>query len=145
MRNDILGKRELIEQWIKENKSKGFICRELKCKQITLDSYLKKFGIEYKGNKYRIGYEINRHLRKTSDEYVKTSTNIKSSRLRIRLIRDGIKKDECEDCGLVNWRYQKLKLELHHIDGDHHNNDLTNLKILCPNCHSLIPNHRKIN
>lgn len=25
---------------------------------------------------------------------------------------------------------------MHHIDGDHYNNELSNLQILCPNCHS---------
>ena len=32
-------------------------------------------------------------------------------------------------------------MELHHIDGNRYNNELDNLQILCPNCHSLTPNH----
>jgi len=35
-----------------------------------------------------------------------------------------------------------LPLELDHINGDHHDNRLENLRILCPNCHSLKPTHR---
>ena len=27
-------------------------------------------------------------------------------------------------------------LELHHIDGNKHNNELENIQILCPNCHA---------
>ena len=27
-------------------------------------------------------------------------------------------------------------MHIHHIDGDHFNNELSNLQILCPNCHS---------
>jgi 5-methylcytosine-specific restriction endonuclease McrA len=30
-----------------------------------------------------------------------------------------------------------LPLELHHKDRNHFNNDLNNLQILCPNCHSI--------
>ena len=47
MRNDILEKKEDILNWIKENKSKSHICMELKCKQETLNSWLKKMEIEY--------------------------------------------------------------------------------------------------
>ena len=34
-----------------------------------------------------------------------------------------------------------MTLELHHIDGDETNNELTNLQYLCPNCHSLTENY----
>lgn len=39
-----------IKKWIKENKTKAFICRELKCKPSTLEFYLKKLELLYKGN-----------------------------------------------------------------------------------------------
>lgn len=59
-----------------------------------------------------------------------------SSKLRIRLISSGIKEDMCESCGLVYWKGEKISLHLDHIDGDHTNHKLNNLRILCPNCHS---------
>lgn len=43
---------------------------------------------------------------------------------------------KCECCGLEEWLGQPIKLEVHHIDGDRTNNDLENLQLLCPNCHS---------
>ena len=43
---------------------------------------------------------------------------------------------KCENCGLENWLNQPITLEVHHIDGDKLNNDLNNLLLLCPNCHS---------
>ena len=52
---------------------------------------------------------------------------------------------ECEKCHISEWMGQKLTLELHHIDGDHYNNSLENLQILCPNCHSQTPNFRSRN
>ena len=30
-----------------------------------------------------------------------------------------------------------LALQLHHIDGDHENNEVSNLTFLCPNCHAI--------
>lgn len=36
-------------------------------------------------------------------------------------------------------------LEIHHIDGDYRNNNLYNLQVLCPNCHSLTSNYKALN
>lgn len=35
-----------------------------------------------------------------------------------------------------------VTLEVHHIDGNRKNNDRKNIKILCPNHHSITPNYR---
>ncbi len=43
---------------------------------------------------------------------------------------------KCEKCGLEEWLGQPINLEVHHIDGDRTNNELNNLMLLCPNCHS---------
>lgn len=53
------------------------------------------------------------------------------------LLRENFVSDECSSCKLTEWQGQKLTLELDHIDGDSFNNTLQNLRLLCPNCHSL--------
>lgn len=50
---------------------------------------------------------------------------------------------KCEDCGMIEWKNQPIKLEVHHIDGDSSNNELGNLLLLCPNCHSCTETFKK--
>lgn len=49
---------------------------------------------------------------------------------------------KCEQCGLETWLEKPITLEVHHKDGNHLNNDLNNLMLLCPNCHSYTENWR---
>ncbi|MEZ0602951.1 HNH endonuclease [Paraburkholderia sp. IW21] len=45
------------------------------------------------------------------------------------------KKTYCEDCGFV--AVVPAQLDVDHIDGNHANNDVANLRTLCANCHRL--------
>jgi hypothetical protein len=138
-RKDILEKREQIINWINNNEPKAFICRQIKCKPSTLDSYLLIFGINYKGNMGRKGKQIS-PKRQTFFE-LSTKDYVGSHRLKKRLIQDGLKKHKCEECCLTVWNNKPIPIELHHEDGNRFNNELSNLKILCPNCHAQTPNY----
>lgn len=47
--------------------------------------------------------------------------------------RDG---NKCSCCHISNWQGKPLSLHLDHIDGNSDNNYPSNLRLLCPNCHS---------
>jgi hypothetical protein len=55
------------------------------------------------------------------------------------------KSHKCENCDLTEWQKQPIVLEVHHEDGDRTNNDFSNLKLLCCNCHALTNNWRNKN
>lgn len=61
---------------------------------------------------------------------------ITSHKLKLKLIRDGLKEHKCEICGITEWNNVPCPIELDHIDGNHQNNLLSNLRIVCPNCHA---------
>lgn len=42
----------------------------------------------------------------------------------------------CQVCKLAEWQGRPITLECDHIDGDHSNNRVDNLRLICPNCHS---------
>lgn len=67
---------------------------------------------------------------------------IHSGRIKEWLFAANLKEKCCEKCKLYIWLSKPIPLELHHIDGDKKNNELVNLQILCPNCHSLTDNYR---
>jgi hypothetical protein len=66
--------------------------------------------------------------------------------LKQRLFRAGIKTPQCELCGWAQRSSDgRVPVELDHVNGDRTDNRLENLRILCPNCHSLQPTHRGLN
>ena len=134
MRQDIVERKEEVLEWVEQNESKAYICKQLSCKPETLERYLKIFQVSYKGNKGLKG-------KKTDTKYVPAlqyleCKNVSAHRLKLKMIRDGVKEHKCEVCGITEWMNKKVPIELDHIDGNHYNNELSNLRIVCPNCHA---------
>ncbi len=81
--------------------------------------------------------------RKTIEDILVLNSNFQSFKLKNRLFEIGLKKKQCEECG---WKKiskdGRLPLELDHINGNSRDNRTENLRVLCPNCHSLKSTHR---
>lgn len=66
-------------------------------------------------------------------------------KLKNKLLKENIKENKCEICGITEWNGLPINCELDHIDGNSRNHNLNNLRILCPNCHSQTETFRARN
>lgn len=67
------------------------------------------------------------------------TSNISDATYKKVLIKD--RGYRCECCGTSEWNGVPVPLQLHHKDGNHTNNKLDNLELLCANCHVLTENY----
>lgn len=114
----------------------------------TLKKFIKEFDLkEEKLNQNRsLVFSNNgkRLVEKTQmplKDILQKGVKIRGYKLLKRLEKEGIKKHRCEICGITEWQGKPISLQLHHKDGDNTNQELENLQILCPNCHSQTDNY----
>lgn len=130
----------------KSSKSMASACAEL---NLHFNSF-KKRAIElncYITNQSGVGINKTAGSRKIPLEEILNGLHpsYSTSKLRARLVKEKIKKNECEICYISEWQQKKIDLELDHIDGNKTNHKLKNLRILCPNCHSQTSTYRSKN
>lgn len=126
--------------WIAQGQSKAYISKQLNMHPNTLDNWLKKNGIEYSGNRGGKGIKTD-PKRKSAIEYMQKEYGVKSHALKLKMLEDGLKDHKCECCKNTLWNSKPIPLELHHKDGNHFNNAIDNLELLCPNCHAQCDNN----
>jgi hypothetical protein len=81
----------------------------------------------FRGMAWNKGLHPGGMARRTLTEILVNNSNFQSYKLKLRLIAANL----------------KLPLELDHINGNRYDNRIENLRILCPNCHSLTSTYRR--
>lgn len=110
----------------------------------TIHKAIKKYKLDishFTGQGHLKGKTHNYNSR-TLEEILTKGKHENSHMIRKRLLKEKVKQHKCENCCLDLWLSKPIPLELHHIDGNHENNELINLQLLCPNCHTLTDNYR---
>ena len=97
------------------------------------------FNLNYR--KLKKDCSNSKNIKKDVSEYLYKGSKISSHKLKTKLIENQLKECKCEMCKNIEWLGKPIKLHLHHKDGDHLNNELDNLQLLCPNCHSYTDNY----
>lgn len=145
--------KENLELIVKESLSLAEVLRKLELREIggnysTIKKYISKYKIDtshFTGQGWNKGksYTDETGLIKLED-ILQEDIKYKSNTLKYRLIAANLKQDICENCGCGDeWMGKPITLELHHINGNHYDNRIENLQILCPNCHSQTSSHRR--
>lgn len=133
---------------VKSSKSYSEVCRKLglvdvggnlktvrrKIENLNLDTSHFTGQLWNKGGRSKAAIPL-KNLLKPNTRY--------STKLKDRILDEGIKERQCECCGNTEHMGKPIPLQLHHIDGDRSNNQISNIQILCPNCHSLTDNFCK--
>ena len=98
----------------------------------------------FTGMGWNLGWKFDpRRTPMTLNQILTTDSQYQSHKLKKILFANKIKIPQCELCGWAGKSIDgRIPVELDHINGEHTDNRLENLRILCPNCHSLQPTHR---
>jgi hypothetical protein len=128
--------------------------KDLVANSSSYSDCLRKLGLTPKGGssldilKARI-YELNcstKHFTQAKNSnyhhhsldtiLVKHSKYANIASLKRRILKAGLLEYKCSVCGLTEWRGMPISLQLDHINGEHDDHRLENLRLLCPNCHA---------
>ncbi|MBA3047032.1 HNH endonuclease [Patescibacteria group bacterium] len=111
-----------------------------------IKKYLELYKIDikhFKGKAWNKGLRGIGKPRISLEKILVSHSEYQSYKLKKRLFAANLKLPKCEECGWAEKSTDgRIPLELDHINGHSKDNRLKNLRVLCPNCHSLKPTHR---
>ena len=139
-------------QFVKESLSYAEVLRKMGLKEAggnysTIKNRIKKLNLNtdhMTGAAWNQGdrYKPVKEAQDLKEILVQNSHYTNISKLRQRILKEGLKEHKCEYCNNTEWLGNPIALELHHINGIKNDLRIENLQMLCPNCHAYTDNYR---
>lgn len=98
---------------------------------------VKKISVYIEENNLDIShfrYKRGSNFSKSDEEVFCNSSTVSSSTVKKRFLK--LVDYKCQKCNISEWNGDPISLQMDHIDGNSHNHLFSNLRLLCPNCHS---------
>ena len=151
--------RQYSKEWLSELCKDSYSCAEVLRKagrkqgggtQATLRKKIEEFQIDishFTGQRWQDSPNQNEHkeVREKYDleEIFRANSPVTQKVLRGYVERHNLLEYKCVKCGCDGqWQDGQIALEIDHLDGDNTNNEISNLRYLCPNCHALTETYR---
>ncbi len=134
---------ELFVQTVKNCKTMAYAAKTVGMAYSTFIRKAKRLGC-YNPNPGRSGLNKPRKEISLNEIFEGKYPQFQSYKIKKKMIKQGVIEDKCSICG---WDKKPkgsefTPCELDHIDGNPFNHKRENLRLLCPNCHSLTKTYR---
>ena len=139
--------KEILEKIVNSSNNYSEVTKKLGLKPFygnrqTVKKYINLFEIPTNHFRLTSSGGGNKKKFELKDILIKDSQYLWTTNLKERLYNEGLKDRCCEICGQGEvWMGKNISLILDHINGINNDNQIENLRIVCPNCNATLSTH----